>query len=255
LHGRCRCTGAGRRAGHDRRHRAPGDRAVHHGRGVRGRDPLGHAAGHLVQVHQETLRGGTPDLPHGPAASPFRGERLEGNPGGGPLLDHHHDAGPDRPGEPETAMTNACEFPSVRRDGLTLILGLGETGVAAARWCAAQGARLRVLDTRAQPGGLAELQADGIVADLRLGPQALTEDALDEVHTLVLSPGLVPHEAPVAGLLAAARARQIDVLGEIELFARALADLRPQGYAPALVAVTGTNGKTTVTAMMRHLAA
>src|SRR5690606_20718763 len=102
---------------------------------------------------------------------------------------------------------------------------------------------------------LAELQADGIVADLRLGPQALTEDALDEVHTLVLSPGLVPHEAPVAGLLAAARARQIDVLGEIELFARALADLRPQGYAPALVAVTGTNGKTTVTAMMRHLAA
>ena len=151
-------------------------------------------------------------------------------------------------------MTTAFEFPSVRRDGLTLILGLGETGVAAARWCAAHGARLRVLDTRAQPGGLAGLQAEGIVADIRLGPDALSEDALDEVHTLVLSPGLVPHESPLAGLLAAARARGIEVLGEIELFARALSDLRAQGYAPAVVAVTGTNGKTTVTSMTRHLA-
>ncbi|WP_276809241.1 Mur ligase family protein, partial [Castellaniella defragrans] len=151
-------------------------------------------------------------------------------------------------------MTSACDFPSLRRDGLTLILGLGETGVAAARWCAARGARLRVLDTRAQPGGLDALAADGIAADLRLGPDALAEAALDEVHTLVLSPGLNPHEAPVAPLLAAARARGIEVLGEIELFARALADLRAQGYAPALLAVTGTNGKTTVTSLTRHLA-
>ena len=41
---------------------------------------------------------------------------------------------------------------------LVLILGLGETGVAAARWCARQGARLRVADTRAEPGGLAALR-------------------------------------------------------------------------------------------------
>lgn len=150
-------------------------------------------------------------------------------------------------------MTDACDFPSLRRDGLTLILGLGETGVAAARWCAARGARLRVLDTRAQPGGLEALRADGIAADLRLGPDALATEALDGVHTLVLSPGLNPREAPVAGLLAAARERGIEVLGEIELFARALADLRAQGYTPTLLAVTGTNGKTTVTSLARHL--
>ncbi|MDY0308756.1 MAG: UDP-N-acetylmuramoyl-L-alanine--D-glutamate ligase [Castellaniella sp.] len=148
---------------------------------------------------------------------------------------------------------SACDFPSLRRDGLTLILGLGETGVAAARWCAARGARLRVLDTRVQPSGLDALQADGIDADMRLGPDALVAEALDQVHTLVLSPGLNPHEAPVAGLLAAARDRGIEILGEIELFARALADLRAQGYAPALLAVTGTNGKTTVTSLTRHL--
>lgn len=151
-------------------------------------------------------------------------------------------------------MTNACEFPSIRRDGLTLILGLGETGVAAARWCAAHGARLRVLDTRGQPAGLDELKAGGIDADLRLGSQALTAEALDGVHTLVLSPGLNPREAPVSDLLAAARERGIEVLGEIELFARALADLRAQDYAPAVLAVTGTNGKTTVTSLTRHLA-
>ena len=150
-------------------------------------------------------------------------------------------------------MMNACTFPSIRRDGLTLILGLGETGVAAARWCAANGATLRVLDTRPQPGGLDELRADGIEADLRLGSQALTVDALDEVHTLVLSPGLNPHDEPVAGLLAVARERGIEVVGEIELFARALADLRAQGHASTVLAVTGTNGKTTVTSMTRQL--
>ncbi|MGB6217792.1 MAG: UDP-N-acetylmuramoyl-L-alanine--D-glutamate ligase [Castellaniella sp.] len=150
-------------------------------------------------------------------------------------------------------MTTVYDFPSIRRDGLTLILGLGETGVAAARWCAAHGARLRVLDTRAQPGGLDALKAEGVEVDLRLGDGALAVEALDDVHTLVLSPGLNPHEAPVAGLLAAARERGVDILGEIELFARALTDLRAQGYAPALLAVTGTNGKTTVTSLTRHL--
>ncbi|WP_066458221.1 UDP-N-acetylmuramoyl-L-alanine--D-glutamate ligase [Castellaniella caeni] len=149
---------------------------------------------------------------------------------------------------------NTTTFPSLRQDGLTLIMGLGETGVAAACWCAARGARLRVLDTRTQPGGLATLQAQGVEAELHLGPDALQAAALEGVHTLVLSPGLNPHEAPVAALLAAARARGIDVIGEIELFARALADLRAQGYAPAVVAVTGTNGKTTVTSLVRHLA-
>lgn len=151
-------------------------------------------------------------------------------------------------------MNERYSFPSVRRDGLTLILGLGETGVAAARWCAAQGASLRVLDTRAQPAGLEVLQAAQIAADLRLGPDAWGGDALAGVHTVVISPGLNPGHAPVSDLLAAARGLGVEILGEVELFARALSDLRSQGYAPLLAAVTGTNGKTTVTSLTRHLA-
>lgn len=145
-------------------------------------------------------------------------------------------------------------FPSVKRDGTILIVGLGETGLAAARWCLRHGARLRVVDTRDEPRGLAALQAVGGDVEFRLGGEALSPSALDGVHTLVLSPGLSIEDQAVRTLLDAAHKVQIDVVGEIELFARALHDLSVQGYAPRVLAVTGTNGKTTVTAMARQLA-
>lgn len=140
---------------------------------------------------------------------------------------------------------------------LVLILGLGETGVAAARWCARQGLRLRVADTRAEPGGLAALREALAQADVeyRLGcGDAFDAALLDDVAQIVLSPGLAPTQAPAAGLLAEAQGRGIEVVGEIELFARALAALaESQDYRPRVLAVTGTNGKTTVTALARQL--
>lgn len=150
---------------------------------------------------------------------------------------------------------NTMSFPSLRVDGLTLILGLGETGVAAALWCARHGAGLRVLDTRNEPGGLEALRAGlgDAQVDYRLGPQAFDADALQDVHTIVLSPGLAPSGQPQQALLAMAAERNIEVVGEIELFARALADMATQGYEPNVLAITGTNGKTTVTAMTRQL--
>ncbi len=151
-------------------------------------------------------------------------------------------------------MMAAYQFPSLRRDGLTLILGLGETGVAAAHWCASQGVGLRVADTRLAPSGLSDVQRLGIEADFQLGPDALQDAVLEGVVALVLSPGLNPHTEPLSSLLATARSRGVEVLGEIELFARALNDLKTQGYAPAVLAITGTNGKTTVTSLVRHLA-
>ncbi|MBV6273588.1 UDP-N-acetylmuramoyl-L-alanine--D-glutamate ligase [Alcaligenaceae bacterium CGII-47] len=148
---------------------------------------------------------------------------------------------------------NRFDFPSVRRDGLTLILGLGETGVAAALWCAQHGAMLRVLDTRDHPAGLDALRDMLSDVEYRFGSDVMTVDALEGVHTIVLSPGLYPREAPVVGFLAQAHELGIEVLGEIELFARALDDMKGQGYAPAVLAITGTNGKTTVTALTRRL--
>ncbi|MFA5664231.1 UDP-N-acetylmuramoyl-L-alanine--D-glutamate ligase [Castellaniella sp.] len=155
--------------------------------------------------------------------------------------------------------TPAAFWASTRNQGaegpapVTLIMGLGETGVAAARWCAGQGDTVRVLDTRPQPPGLAALQAHGIAAQTYLGVGHFDARLLDGVRTLVLSPGICPRDANVADFLAQARALGVDVLGEIELFARALKDLAQQGYAPRVLAVTGTNGKTTVTALVRAL--
>ena len=146
---------------------------------------------------------------------------------------------------------------------LTLIVGLGETGLASARWCLRQGDMLRVVDTRAEPGGLDALRADEVLVEFVLGDAALLAGAvepmldprlLDGVARLVISPGLAPQRAPAKALVEAATAAGIPVVGEIELFAQALVALRTDtGYAPRVLAVTGTNGKTTVTAMTAQL--
>jgi len=147
-------------------------------------------------------------------------------------------------------------FPSIRTDARTLILGLGQTGVAAAKWCARHGAPLRVLDTRKQPGGLEELQRDLQNADIEflLGSEHFGAEALQGVCTVVISPGLSPRQEPVAALVNLAAQHDIEVIGEIELFARALRDLAQHDYTPKLLAVTGTNGKTTVVSMARQMA-
>jgi len=136
----------------------------------------------------------------------------------------------------------------------TLILGLGETGVAAARWCLRGGDALRVVDTRPEPPGLAALREAANVT-CHFG-EPLAAALLDGITRIVVSPGLAPNEPPVADFLAEAQARHIAVINEVELFALALAELREsRQYAPKILAVTGTNGKTTVTALTRHLLA
>lgn len=150
---------------------------------------------------------------------------------------------------------NNLAFPSLRQDGLTLILGLGETGLAAARWCLRHGVALRIADTREASPGLEALAAEpSSEFDLRLGGAALEAGTLQGVSRIVLSPGLCPFDEPLASFLAQAREQGMEVIGEIELFALALADLAQRDYHPKVLAVTGTNGKTTVTAMARRLA-
>ncbi|RYF17628.1 MAG: UDP-N-acetylmuramoyl-L-alanine--D-glutamate ligase [Comamonadaceae bacterium] len=136
------------------------------------------------------------------------------------------------------------------RDQNVLVLGCGASGLAMARWCAGQGAQVTVADTREAPPQLPLLreqvpQAQFVAGEFGAG--------LAEGRQLVLrSPGLTP--AQVAPVEDAARAAGVRVSGELGLFADALAAMRQaDGYHPAVLAVTGTNGKTTVTALTGQL--
>ena len=115
-----------------------------------------------------------------------------------------------------------------------LVLGLGDTGLSVARWAQHQGARVRVADTRASPP-----RARDFAGELRLG--AFEPNLLDGIDLLCISPGLALDQ-PV---IHAALSRSIPIVGDVELFAW-------YNKAP-VIAVTGTNGKSTVTALAAHL--
>ncbi|OXI87503.1 UDP-N-acetylmuramoyl-L-alanine--D-glutamate ligase [Burkholderia sp. AU33423] len=135
-----------------------------------------------------------------------------------------------------------------RQRPMVLVLGLGESGLAIARWCARHGCRLRIADTREAPPNLAALQAEGIDAEFVGG--AFTPALLDGGIELVgLSPGLSPLEPALAALIAAANEQGVAVWGELEFFAQALRALGTSGYQPKVLAITGTNGKTTTTSL------
>jgi UDP-N-acetylmuramoylalanine--D-glutamate ligase len=136
-----------------------------------------------------------------------------------------------------------------------LVLGLGETGLSMARFLDRRGACVRVADTREKPPELAALGEKLPQAELVLG--AYREESFAGVDLIAISPG-VPLATPQ---VRAAAARGIPVLGDVELFAQALREGHSGAQAlhapsdrmrfppPKVLAVTGTNGKTTVTAL------
>lgn len=121
-----------------------------------------------------------------------------------------------------------------------LVVGLGKTGLSAARWLAAQGESVTVNDSRAAPPGLDGLRKLGSAVVARLGGFDLS--LLDGADRIVLSPGVARSEP----IICAALARGLAVLGDVELFAQAV-------RAPA-VAITGTNGKSTATTLVADMA-
>jgi UDP-N-acetylmuramoylalanine--D-glutamate ligase len=134
-----------------------------------------------------------------------------------------------------------------------LVLGLGVSGLAMARWCVQTGAaRVTVADTRAAPPQLTTLQQELAQVHFVAGEfhAGLVEG--QGLQAVYCSPGLSPEA--IAPVVDAARAAGITVGGELSLFAMALQALRSaRGYAPAVLAVTGTNGKTTVTSLTGQL--
>ena len=121
-----------------------------------------------------------------------------------------------------------------------LVLGLGRTGLSAARYLDRKGLTVRAADTRANPPGVAALREKVPAAELRTG--AFDSSLLDGVAQVVISPGLSLQEPVVREALE----RGLPVVGDIELFARV-------AQAP-IAAVTGTNGKSTVTTLVAELA-
>ena len=122
-----------------------------------------------------------------------------------------------------------------------LVLGLGETGISMARWLSGQGASVRVADSRLDPPGGRELAATASVS-LHLG--GFPDAAFDGVDLVAVSPGLSPQDPAFARSLA--RRPGLPLVGDVELFARAL---RNSEKRARIAAITGTNGKTTVTAL------
>ncbi len=152
------------------------------------------------------------------------------------------------------AAAVAFAWPGAERLGgqHILILGLGLSGLAMARWCARAGARVTVADTREAPAQLPSLQRE--VPEARFISDPLSASLVEgaDLSAVYKSPGLTPLE--VALVFDCANAIGLPARGELSLFSRALADLKIQrGYSPQVLAITGTNGKTTVTALTGQL--
>jgi UDP-N-acetylmuramoylalanine--D-glutamate ligase len=122
-----------------------------------------------------------------------------------------------------------------------VVVGLGRSGLSAARFLRARGAHVSITDTRAEPPELARLRALDATLPLRLG--ALDAALLDSAELVVVSPGV----ARQGEFFSRAQQRAVPVVGDIELFARA-------ARAP-VAGITGTNGKSTVTTLLGRIAA
>ena len=135
-----------------------------------------------------------------------------------------------------------------------MILGLGVSGLAMARWCARHGATVTVVDTRENPP-----QLDALITELpkvryicsKFEPSLL---ANIEPNYLLISPGIKPED--VSEIVSHAKEQAVHIGNELTLFNMALVDLKESiDYKPHVLAITGTNGKTTVTSLTGKLVA
>lgn len=133
-------------------------------------------------------------------------------------------------------------------DKSVLVLGLGETGLSLARWLSAQGAHVSIADSRAEPPGIETIRSELPLAPIHCG--VFRDELLNQVERIAISPGV-----PVADpFVQRAIAHGIPVEGDIELLAQNLAS-NGNKTATKVIAVTGANGKTTVTSMVGAMCA
>jgi UDP-N-acetylmuramoylalanine--D-glutamate ligase len=136
-----------------------------------------------------------------------------------------------------------------------LVMGLGESGQAMAKWALAQGAQVMMHDTRDEASlgeslkyRIQELIQLG-VSNISFGSNLLEIDCTD-VKILAMSPGISPLDSLMESFLRQAQENQIAIWGELDFFTNGLRSLEgASGYSPKVIAITGTNGKTTTTAL------
>ena len=121
-----------------------------------------------------------------------------------------------------------------------LVVGLGQTGLACARFLAGKGESVVVVDSRAEPPGVQDLKNELPQVDLYCGE--FDPALFMHASRVILSPGVAPQH-PVVD---AARQAGVDVIGDIELFAL-------HAHAP-VIGITGSNGKSTVTMLLAEMA-
>lgn len=123
--------------------------------------------------------------------------------------------------------------------GKHVVIGLGKTGLSCVRFLKHLGCDVAVIDTRSQPPGLDELKAE--FADVRFFSGALDQFDLAQAQELIVSPGLSIRTPAIAK----AQAAGVSIAGDIELFCRTVSE--------PVIAVTGSNGKSTVVTLLGEL--
>ena len=126
-----------------------------------------------------------------------------------------------------------------RDDRLTVIVGLGDTGLSCIKYFASKGEKLKVVDTRLQPPGLRALRELFPDIECELGEFSMA--TFLQAKQLVVSPGVSVQGETIA----AARNAGVPITGDIDIFSK-------QVGAP-IVAVTGSNGKSTVVALLAEI--
>jgi UDP-N-acetylmuramoylalanine--D-glutamate ligase len=121
-----------------------------------------------------------------------------------------------------------------------LVIGLGVTGQSCLRYLLGQGEPVRAVDTRAEPPGIAAIREQAAGVPIHAG--GLREDWLNEARRLIVSPGVAVSTPEIARQAAAGK----EVIGDIELFARAASE--------PVAGITGSNAKSTVTALLAEVA-
>lgn len=137
-------------------------------------------------------------------------------------------------------MTNVTEQDNSLSPVPTLVVGMGRTGLSCAQFLSRYDVPFAVTDSRKQPPCVDELRAELSPVEISLG--GFDKKLFTWAQRLVVSPGISLNEP----LIADAQRRGVEIVGDIELFARV-------AKAP-VVAITGSNGKSTVTALLAQMA-